>query len=130
MFACNYKKFLVVRYLFHESIYSMKYESENSFGDTYGDHREFLELKHEDFIQLSKCCKKNNVDFIITPFDLESLQRCINLKVDACRYHEGGKLAIVPVTPLATQNDLSLAYTPGVTEPVKAIADDPKLAYR
>ncbi len=71
--------------LFHESIYYMKYESENSFGDTYGEHRESLELKYEDFVELSKCCKKNKVDFIITPFDLVSLEKCIKLEVDALK---------------------------------------------
>lgn len=59
-----------------------------------------------------------------------SQPKTIDLKTAACRYHEGGKLAIVSTTPLATQEDLSLAYTPGVAEPVKAIAEDPSLAYR
>jgi malate dehydrogenase (oxaloacetate-decarboxylating)(NADP+) len=57
-------------------------------------------------------------------------QKEIDLNAAACRYHEGGKLAIMPTTPLSTQADLSLAYTPGVAYPVKAIAEDPKLAYR
>jgi malate dehydrogenase (oxaloacetate-decarboxylating)(NADP+) len=40
-----------------------------------------------------------------------------------------GKLEITPTKPMATQRDLSLAYSPGVAEPVKAIADDPATAY-
>ncbi|MDB5523698.1 MAG: malic enzyme [Rhizobium sp.] len=40
-----------------------------------------------------------------------------------------GKLEITPTKPMATQRDLSLAYSPGVAEPVKAIADDPSTAY-
>ena len=40
-----------------------------------------------------------------------------------------GKLEINPTKPMATQRDLSLAYSPGVAVPVKAIADDPKTAY-
>ena len=40
-----------------------------------------------------------------------------------------GKLAIVPTKPMATQHDLSLAYTPGVAVPVLEIARDPDLAY-
>lgn len=50
----------------------------------------------------------------------------------ALRYHKGtrpGKLAIQPTKPLATQQDLSLAYTPGVAEPVLAIAEDPSKAF-
>ncbi|MDQ1183424.1 malate dehydrogenase (oxaloacetate-decarboxylating)(NADP+) [Agrobacterium larrymoorei] len=40
-----------------------------------------------------------------------------------------GKLEIVPTKPMATQRDLSLAYSPGVAVPVKAIAENPATAY-
>src|SRR6201991_2182329 len=40
-----------------------------------------------------------------------------------------GKLEIMPTKPMATQRDLSLAYSPGVAVPVKAIAEDPATAY-
>jgi malate dehydrogenase (oxaloacetate-decarboxylating)(NADP+) len=40
-----------------------------------------------------------------------------------------GKLEITPTKPMATQRDLSLAYSPGVAVPVLAIAEDPDLAY-
>ncbi|MEL7451826.1 MAG: NADP-dependent malic enzyme, partial [Pseudomonadota bacterium] len=40
-----------------------------------------------------------------------------------------GKLSVWPTKPMGTQRDLSLAYSPGVAVPVKAIAEDPDLAY-
>ncbi len=40
-----------------------------------------------------------------------------------------GKLEIAPTKPMATQRDLSLAYSPGVAVPVKAIAAEPSTAY-
>jgi len=40
-----------------------------------------------------------------------------------------GKLALQPTKPMATQRDLSLAYSPGVAVPVEEIAKDPDLAY-
>ena len=40
-----------------------------------------------------------------------------------------GKLEISPTKPMATQRDLSLAYSPGVAVPVKAIAEDPVKAF-
>jgi len=40
-----------------------------------------------------------------------------------------GKLEITPTKPMATQRDLSLAYSPGVAVPVKAIAADPSTSY-
>lgn len=55
-----------------------------------------------------------------------------NLHDDALRYHEyptPGKIAIQLTKPTATQADLSLAYTPGVAEPVKEIHKNPEMAY-
>lgn len=40
-----------------------------------------------------------------------------------------GKIEIVATKPMATQRDLSLAYSPGVAVPVKAIAENPALAF-
>jgi malate dehydrogenase (oxaloacetate-decarboxylating)(NADP+) len=40
-----------------------------------------------------------------------------------------GKIAIAPTKPMATQRDLSLAYSPGVAVPVLKIAQDPEAAY-
>ncbi|MEX5304003.1 NADP-dependent malic enzyme [Kocuria sabuli] len=42
--------------------------------------------------------------------------------------HEGGKLSVVPTSPLATRRDLSIAYTPGVAEVSRAVAADPAMA--
>jgi len=51
---------------------------------------------------------------------------------EALLYHsEGrpGKIEIIASKPMATQRDLALAYSPGVAVPVRAIAEDPALAY-
>lgn len=51
---------------------------------------------------------------------------------EALLFHSSGrpgKLEIVATKPMATQRDLSLAYSPGVAVPVLAIADDPQKAY-
>ena len=52
---------------------------------------------------------------------------------EALRYHsEGrpGKIGIEPTKPGRTQHDLSLAYSPGVAAPARAIAADPADVYR
>ncbi len=54
-------------------------------------------------------------------------------KQQALDYHQfpkPGKLSVESSKPCATQLDLSLAYSPGVAEPVRAIGDDPEAAYR
>lgn len=51
---------------------------------------------------------------------------------EALFYHNTirpGKIEIIASKPMATQRDLSLAYSPGVAVPVRAIADDPAAAY-
>jgi malate dehydrogenase (oxaloacetate-decarboxylating)(NADP+) len=56
-----------------------------------------------------------------------------DLKQRALDYHEyprPGKVSVESSKPCATQSELSLAYTPGVAEPVRAIAEDPANAYR
>jgi len=45
------------------------------------------------------------------------------------RYPTPGKIAIAATKPMATQRDLSLAYSPGVAVPVLAIAADPDAVY-
>ena len=52
---------------------------------------------------------------------------------DALEYHSSfppGKIAVTVTKSCTSQRDLSLAYTPGVSEPVRAIAGDPHAAYR
>ncbi len=51
---------------------------------------------------------------------------------EALAYHfepRPGKYDVVASKPMATQRDLSLAYSPGVAVPVQAIADRPETAY-
>lgn len=56
-----------------------------------------------------------------------------DLKKRALDYHQfpvPGKLSVESSKPCATQDDLSLAYTPGVAEPVREINADPANAYK
>ncbi len=56
-----------------------------------------------------------------------------DLKKEALDYHEfptPGKIATHVTKPCTTQQELSLAYTPGVAEPVREVEADPDLAYR
>ncbi|MDQ8756948.1 NADP-dependent malic enzyme [Sphingosinicella sp. LHD-64] len=53
-------------------------------------------------------------------------------EAEALEFHASGrpgKIEIIASKPMATQRDLSLAYSPGVAVPVRAIAEDPSKAY-
>ncbi len=57
----------------------------------------------------------------------------MSLDKDALDYHSvgrPGKIKVVPTTPCATAEDLSLAYSPGVAAPCLAIEKDPEDAYK
>ena len=58
--------------------------------------------------------------------------RAIITDNEALEFHSRGrpgKLEVMPTKPMATQRDLSLAYSPGVAVPVQAIADNPDCAF-
>ncbi|HTF82096.1 MAG TPA: NADP-dependent malic enzyme [Cytophagales bacterium] len=52
---------------------------------------------------------------------------------EALNYHEfdkPGKIEVVPTKPVASQSDLALAYSPGVAEPCKDIAENKEDVYK
>lgn len=70
------------KYLFSETGYNAIYNSENAFAETYGAHREKLELKAEWLPILKADCEKYNVKFMSTPFDEPSLELLAQVGVD------------------------------------------------
>ena len=68
--------------LFSEEAFNKRYDSENSFADTYGTHREKLELEPEWLPILKAECEKYDVKFMSTPFDEMSLELLVNCGVD------------------------------------------------
>ena len=55
---------------FRDSIYN----SENSYGRTYGEHREFLEFSFGQYLELQEFANYLGITFIVTAFDLPSLE--------------------------------------------------------
>lgn len=70
------------KYLFEQDAYEAPYASENAFADTYGAHRERLELKPEWLPILKEDCIKHGVRFMSTPFDEPSLELLKSIDVD------------------------------------------------
>ncbi len=70
------------RYLFSDESYAAPYTSENAFADTYGAHREALELDIEVLPTIKQACIENRVAFMSTPFDEPSLELLVDLDVD------------------------------------------------
>ena len=53
---------------------------DNSYGPTYGTHREYLEFTHEQHEELLKLCKENNVAYSTSVWDVESAKEICTLK--------------------------------------------------
>ena len=70
------------KFLFSKEAYEKPYNSENAFAETYGAHRELLELNVEWLPKLKEHCKLHKVDFMSTPFDEPSLHILDELDVD------------------------------------------------
>lgn len=81
--------------LFTDSFYHSPYVNPNSFGTTYGSHRESLELPLQSLFDLRLFADKCGVDFICTPFDMTSVTEVASLRPDKIKiassdivYHE------------------------------------------
>ncbi|TNJ47051.1 N-acetylneuraminate synthase family protein [Tamlana fucoidanivorans] len=101
---------------------SRPYDTPNSFGKTYGEHREFLELNDEQHFELYKYAKNKGLDFIetlcavgcmsllklFTPDKLKVASRDLtNLPLLAALAET--KIPIIISTGMAGENELNLA---------------------
>jgi sialic acid synthase len=59
--------------LFTKELYNASYDNKNSYGKTYGEHREYLEFGKEEYKVLQDLCKEIDIHFFATPFDFESV---------------------------------------------------------
>lgn len=100
------------KYLFDISAYNKSYDSENSFGDTYGQHREALELSAESLKALKLECQSNEVDFMVTPFDEPSLELLCDIGVD-CLKIASFDLGNLPFVDLIAQTKIPVVLSVG-----------------
>jgi N-acetylneuraminate synthase/sialic acid synthase len=59
--------------LYTKDFYNQIYNSENSYGNTYGEHREALEFNEVQYRELVAYAKELDIDFFATPFDFSSV---------------------------------------------------------
>ncbi len=77
------------RGLYTRAAYDKPYDNENSFGATYGEHREFLEFGEKEYRELQAYAKELGVDFFSTAFDLASADFLHGLDVPAYKIASG-----------------------------------------
>jgi sialic acid synthase len=77
------------RSLYTREFYDKAYENENSFGPTYGAHREALELDWEQYRELQAYAQRLGLDFFATAFDFASADFLARLEVPAFKIASG-----------------------------------------
>jgi sialic acid synthase len=95
------------RGLYTRAMYDTPYDHENSFGLTYGAHREALELGRDEYVELQRCSREFGVTLFATAFDRPSVDFLADLDMPAYKVASGD----LSNTPL-------LRYVASVGKPV------------
>ena len=77
------------RRLFTRALYDSPYDNENSFGATYGEHREALELDRDAYAELQACARELGLVFFATAFDEASADLLEELDLPAYKIASG-----------------------------------------
>src|SRR5688500_18259583 len=77
------------RGLYTREAYTKPYENENSYGATYGEHREALEFGRPEYEELQAYCSELGITFFATAFDLVSANLLAELDMPAYKVASG-----------------------------------------
>ncbi len=69
--------------LYTKKLYNQIYDNKNSYGATYGEHREFLEFGKKEYLELKNYAKSLDIIFFATPFDFDSVDFLSEIDVPA-----------------------------------------------
>jgi len=84
------------RALFTREAFDKPYDNPNSFGETYGAHREFLEFGWDEYVELKRYASELGIDFFSTAFDMPSADFLAKLEVPAFKI-ASGDLKTIPL---------------------------------
>ncbi len=109
--------------LYTKALYNMPYDNENSFGATYGDHREALEFGKKEYVELMKYAKKLGLAMFATAWDFKSADFMAELDVPAFKIASGDLRSIPLLKYVARKGKPMIVSTGG------ASMEDVKRAY-
>lgn len=111
------------RSLFTREAFDKPYENENSFGLTYGSHREALEFDRDQYLEMQQFAKELDITFFATAFDIPSVDFLADIDVPAIKIASGDlkslyllrhaaelQKPLVVSTGAATLDDVQRAY--------------------
>jgi N-acetylneuraminate synthase/sialic acid synthase len=77
------------RSLYTREMYDKPYDNENSFGPTYGEHREALEFGRPEYVELQRYSREIGITFFATAFDIRSADFLGDLEMPAYKIASG-----------------------------------------
>jgi sialic acid synthase len=77
------------RHLYTQAGYTKPYDNENSYGATYGEHREALEFGLSEYVELKAYAKELGVTMFATAFDFPSVDFLAKLDMPAFKVASG-----------------------------------------
>jgi sialic acid synthase len=80
------------RALFTTEMYEAPYDNRNSYGETYGEHREFLEFGRDEYVALKDYAAEIGITFFSTAFDAPSADFLADLDMPAYKIASGDLL--------------------------------------
>jgi len=101
--------------LFTKELYNKPYENRNSYGKTYGEHREALEFGLPEFRELKACAEELGVQMFATAFDFSSVDFLMKLGVPAFKVASGDLKNIPLLTYIAKCQKPMIVSTGGAT---------------
>lgn len=110
--------------LYTKTLYNKIYDNENSYGTTYGEHREFLEFGWDEYVKLKKCAEENNLEFMATAFDTKSVDFLEELGITSYKI-ASGDVTNTPLLEYIAKLDKPMFISTGA-----ASMEDVRIAYK
>ena len=101
--------------LYTNAAFNKPYDHENSFGLTYGEHREFLEFGKYEYVILKEYAQELGITFFSTPFDFSSADFLKELDMPAYKIASGDLKNIPLIKHIATFQKPMIISTGGAT---------------
>jgi len=99
--------------LFTSKLYDAPYDNENSFGDTYGKHREALEFNREEFIELKEYADELGICMFSTAWDIPSADFLDDVQMPAFKIASGDLINIPLLQHVAAKGKPIILSTGG-----------------
>ncbi|QNI72331.1 N-acetylneuraminate synthase family protein [Synechococcus sp. NOUM97013] len=106
------------KHQFTAKAYNSIYNSENSFGVTYGEHRERLEFGRDEYSDLIKYCQSKNIIFFSTAFDIPSLNFLVEMDMPVLKI-ASGDIVNTPLLKEASETGIPIIASTGASDLVE-----------